>query len=274
MAFVGVAGGRLLRRAADRRGSLCVHDTRPAMRRGTAVTMKSRGAKTRGNNAVRESLYIEVEDPSYDAYKVEPAVEILREGGLGVIPTDTSYVFVCAISSREGVNRIYSLKSSSSPTRKPLSILCRDLSMVQHYVHSLDRRTFKLLKQTLPGPYTYILPATTEVPRIVIEHKSNRKSWKRREIGVRVPDDAYCQAVLDLLDEPLLCNSVPQTRESMTLACNPADIGDNWCNQVDFVIDHGERRTRLSTVIDLTANPPAVVREGEGDVDVINDAIF
>mmetsp|Transcript_17721 Transcript_17721/g.71508 ORF Transcript_17721/g.71508 Transcript_17721/m.71508 type:complete len:271 (-) Transcript_17721:770-1582(-) len=250
-------------------------DVRTCMRQGgSGISMKMKSVRRSGmkGKSQTEIDYVQVEDPQYDAYKVDSAVQILKQGGVGVIPTDTCYAFACALSSRGGINRLYSLKKTDGgPVKKPLSLLCRDLAMVQTYVHSMDRRLFKLLKSTLPGPYTYILPASSQVPRMVMEHKSHRKSWKRKEIGVRIPDDPYAQAVLEGVDEPLLISGVPLLDDSMTLACNAFDIGENWCNEVDFVVDHGERPWRLSTVVDLGTSPPTIVREGEGDAGIFVD---
>ena len=114
---------------------------------------------------------------------------------MGVIPTDTQHAFVTSISSKHGTQRIYDLKGVSD-RRKPLSLLCVDLSMASQYceLQALPRSWFQAMKSCLPGPYTFILRASAAVPRVVLEHKSHAKVWKRREVGIRVPKNSIAMA--------------------------------------------------------------------------------
>jgi tRNA threonylcarbamoyl adenosine modification protein (Sua5/YciO/YrdC/YwlC family) len=138
-------------------------------------------------------------------------VDILREGGLGVIPTDTCYMFVTPVDSRQGVERIYTIKEVESYKRKPLTLLCKDISQISTYTTATNfKSTFKMLKALLPGPYTFIFPATNDLPRMILEHKNrSAKTWKRRQIGVRIPSDDICREIMEELGKPLLCAGAP-----------------------------------------------------------------
>ena len=157
--------------------------------------------------------YIEIEDPLSDAWKLGPAIDILRDGGLGVIPTDTCYMFVTAVDSRKGVERIYTIKEVESYKTKPLTLLCKDISQISTYTTATNfKSTFKMLKALLPGPYTFIFAATNDLPRMVLEHKNrSAKTWKRRQIGIRIPSDDVCREIIEELGKPLLCAGDMQT---------------------------------------------------------------
>mmetsp|Transcript_14167 Transcript_14167/g.20011 ORF Transcript_14167/g.20011 Transcript_14167/m.20011 type:complete len:180 (-) Transcript_14167:407-946(-) len=129
-------------------------------------------------------LEIEVDEFSDDLWKLTPVVEILKDGGVGILPTDTCYVFCCDVHSRRGVDKIFQLKQYVG-RRKPLSLLCKDISSISKHSDGVDKELFKILKKVLPGPFTFILPANHEVPRVLLEHKKHKKTWKRREVGMR-----------------------------------------------------------------------------------------
>ena len=208
-----------------------------------------------------------------------------------------------------GVDRLAVLKRMRSQ-KKPLSLLCKDIAMVSHYTSSdiLGQKwAFKLLKSTLPGPFTYILPASRETPKNVLEHNNQVRRFKRKEIGIRMPQDPICQYLLDALDAPLLCGSVPEASEDIAgmvfaaveedenfeiteeedegyemynnydfkanymddIATDQAKV--SWIKQVDFIIENGPRGLEgsesLSTICDLTSGTPIVIRQGKGVYD-------
>ena len=153
-------------------------------------------------------------------------------------------------------------------------MLCRDLATIDAFALGIDRPLYKLLRSHLPGPYTFILRASPALPKMV--YHDGQRQWKRAEIGVRIPADPVCAALLEQLDEPLLCSTVP-TEEGEQLVCDelcdvlvtderaPAEIGDTWCGSVDFILDAGPRPLDGSTVYDLRdADQPELVREGLG----------
>jgi tRNA threonylcarbamoyl adenosine modification protein (Sua5/YciO/YrdC/YwlC family) len=194
-------------------------------------------------------------DPDYpEVWRLSSIARLLRDGAVGVVPTDTVYTFVCSIDSRTAIERLYRLKQMDA--RKPLSILCRDMSMMSRYTRSLSSSAFRALRRCLPGPYTFIFKASSEVPRIMLR--------KRRTIGVRIPDDEICTALLQELELPLLCSSVRTPDDSFWN--NPAEISEKHKGRLDFVVDGGERLADPSTVIDYTERSPEIIRAGKGDI--------
>jgi len=227
--------------------------------------------KKYGQSYGGDPLYVNIEDPVYDVWRLDPVIEMIKKGSVGVIPTDTSYAFVCDLFSREGVDRVLRLKQAES-VKKPLALLCKDMSSISKYTKSTGKTVFKLLKECFPGPYTLILSASPEVPRAFVESKTHRKSWKRREVGVRIPNDDTCLAILQELDNPLLCSSVPSSKEEYNMLSyvnrEASSIMAAWYNQVDFVVDTGPipSDNQYSTVVDLTASTPIILREGSGPI--------
>lgn len=258
--------------------------------------------KKKGNKP--EIIY--VEDIHSDMWRVESVISMLQNGGVGVICTDTCYSFVTQITSTKGIDKIAELKGMKHQ-KKPLSILCKDFSMISKYTQNVcdQKWAFKLLKSTLPGAFTYILPSSKETPKLVVEHNNKVKRFKRKEIGVRMPDDPICEYLLGKLDVPLLCGSVPEAsedvigmlfshvdsegdkdesawRKEMETANNELDFDQktdymaameelDWLDKVDFIIENGPRGldgpSTLSTVVDLTSGRPIVIRQGKGAYD-------
>mmetsp|Transcript_12751 Transcript_12751/g.20421 ORF Transcript_12751/g.20421 Transcript_12751/m.20421 type:complete len:292 (+) Transcript_12751:57-932(+) len=208
----------------------------------------------------------------WDFWKLDSAVKAIKEGGIVVLPTDSCYTFVADVNSRDAVQRIYTIKDMKDPiTAKPLSLLCHSISQISEYTSGLSSRSaFKIIKQSLPGPYTFILPASNKLPKIIIEHKEHKRGWRRKEIGVRMPKEPIVLEFLKLLDNPVLCSSVPVSRDSKILATEGAQVADVWAHCVDFVIDAGERDSNPSTVVDMTDDSGKIrlLREGAGDTEI------
>ena len=199
-------------------------------------------------------MYVQVDPETWDLWRLESVVRSLREGGLGVIPTDTVYAFVCSISNKKAIERLYRTKKLDE--RKPLSILCHDFSMVSQYTHGFPNNWFRVARRSLPGPYTFILRANNRIPRLMLR--------KRRTVGIRIPNDPVCLALLSELDGPLLCSSVRTEDDSFWNV--PAAISQAYGNRLDFVVDAGERLAEPSTIIDLSEGEPHIVRSGKGDM--------
>ncbi|MBF0163523.1 MAG: threonylcarbamoyl-AMP synthase [Magnetococcales bacterium] len=189
---------------------------------------------------------------------IAQAVEILREGGVIVYPTDTTYGLGCGISSRKGVERIMRIKQLANSHQ--LSILVSDLSDIAHYAR-VDNATYRLLKRFLPGPYTFILDATREVPKSILP--------RRKTIGLRIPDHPICLELLKSLGEPLLSTSMRFANETEILS-DPYIIHERTDHLVDLVIDAGLLPASPSTVVDLTGSAPEVLRAGAGDPTVFS----
>ncbi|MBF0191206.1 MAG: threonylcarbamoyl-AMP synthase [Magnetococcales bacterium] len=187
---------------------------------------------------------------------ITQVAEILREGGVIVYPTDTTYGLGCGLSSRKGVERIMRIKQMASSHQ--LSILVSDLSDIARYAR-VDNATYRLLKRFLPGPYTFILEATREVPKTILP--------KRKTIGLRIPDHPICLELLKGLGEPLLSTSMRFAGETEILS-DPYVIYTRTDHLVDLVIDAGMLPASPSTVVDLTGPTPVVLRAGAGDPDV------
>mmetsp|Transcript_28606 Transcript_28606/g.50365 ORF Transcript_28606/g.50365 Transcript_28606/m.50365 type:complete len:316 (+) Transcript_28606:27-974(+) len=238
---------------------------------------RRRSLERRGQKEVNPAL----KDNEFLIDTPERAAELLNQGAVGVIPTDTSYAFVCKLSNKEGVDRMYKIKEPQSGSfedddddevqwqtswKKGMSLLCKDIQQIQKHVDQLPDRSFKILKKTLPGPYTYILPTTNKLPRFVVEHNNQRRSWKRKEVGIRMPDNEALKAILDQTDEPLVCTSVPFW-SSPEVACSLDDLENTWCSKVDFVMAQEESLGSVSTIVDLTQDTPVVLREGKGSLE-------
>ncbi|MBF0339407.1 MAG: threonylcarbamoyl-AMP synthase [Magnetococcales bacterium] len=190
---------------------------------------------------------------------ITQVAEILREGGVIVYPTDTTYGLGCGISSRKGVERILRIKHL--PTSHQLSILVSDLSDIARYAR-VDNATYRLLKRFLPGPYTFILEATREVPKTILP--------KRKTIGLRIPDHPICLELLKSLGEPLLSTSMRFPGENEEILSDPYVIHTRTDHLVDLVIDAGMLPAAPSTVVDLTGPSPEVLRAGAGDPTVFS----
>ena len=202
-------------------------------------------------------IQIHPEDPQ--PRLIKQVVECLQDGGVIIYPTDTVYGIGCDINKVKAVEKICRLKGVD-PQKAQLSFICKDLSHLSDYTKSIDTPLYRLLKNILPGPYTFILPASKQVPKIVQSKKST--------IGLRVPDNNICRHILELLDNPLLSSSLPGDGEVETYT-DPEVMQETFGHQVDFVIDGGIGGMVPSTIIDCTGPEWVVTREGKGDIDVL-----
>ncbi len=185
---------------------------------------------------------------------VSQVVSILKEGGIIIYPTDTIYGLGCDIFHPKAVERICRIKNVD-PKKAQLSFICRDLSHLSDFTKSIDTPLYRVLKTHLPGPFTFILPASRQVPKIL-------KS-KKETIGLRVPDNVICDAILEQLGNPLLSASLPG--EMIEEYTNPEIIYETFGHQVDLVIDGGAGGIIPSTVIDCTTPDWEVTRQGLGE---------
>ncbi|MEM6291604.1 MAG: L-threonylcarbamoyladenylate synthase [Myxococcota bacterium] len=186
--------------------------------------------------------------------KLQPAVDALRRGNVIIYPTDTGYAFGCALSSGKGIGTLRKLKGIHDKHPKPLTMLVKDLSQIGRYGH-MGNRHFRVVRRLLPGPYTMILPATQDIPRSM----RNRN----HEVGLRLPDHAVCQMLVELLEEPLLTGSVTAAEGEFDLE-EPEDLERIHGRVVSVVIDAGPLWPEPSTVLRLFDNEIEVLREGQG----------
>ncbi|MDQ6901743.1 MAG: L-threonylcarbamoyladenylate synthase [Bacteroidota bacterium] len=180
--------------------------------------------------------------------------DCLRNGGIIIYPTDTIYGLGCDIFHPEAVKRICQIKNVD-PQKAMLSFICRDLSHLSDYTKSIDTPLYRVLKNHLPGPYTFILPASKQVPKIL-------KS-KKDTIGLRVPDNVICSAILTTLENPILSASLPG--EMVEEYTDPEIIYEKFGKLVDYVIDGGPGGIIPSTVVDCTSEDWVVTRHGLGE---------
>ncbi len=186
---------------------------------------------------------------------ISQAVAILRSGGLIVYPTDSGYALGCCIGDKAAQERIRRIRRLDD--KHDFTLVCRDLSEISIYA-KVDNAAYRLMRVATPGPYTFILRATHEVPRRL-------QNPKRKTIGIRVPDNAIACSLLDALGEPLMSSTLIVPDESMPLT-DPDDIESRLGKQVDLVIDGGYCGIEPTTVVDLMGDVPEVVRVGKGDV--------
>ena len=189
--------------------------------------------------------------------------DALANGQVVVIPTDTIYAFACSINFKKTVERIAALKGFTVKQAK-YSLLCSNLSMASEYIRPLSKDYYQILRSTLPGPYTYILEASNSVPR----HYTNAD----KTIGIRIPDNPICQAIIDALGAPLIATSVryldKDIDEEPEYITNPELIEESFGHKVDMVVDGGEGNTQPSTVVDLSGDEPVVLRQGKGEFEL------
>ncbi len=184
---------------------------------------------------------------------LSPAVDCLKDGGLLVYPTDSVYGLGCDLFNKNAVEKIYRIKGSDK--RKLLSFICRDLKNISEYAY-VSNAAYKIMKHLLPGPYTFILNATKQVPKMLLE--------KRATVGIRVPDNVVCQALLSKFDKPIISTSA--CLPDQEYLSDTEEIAKTFEHLADVFLDSGPGGLEPSTIIDFTQEEPVVVRQGKGKV--------
>ncbi|MDP5053607.1 MAG: L-threonylcarbamoyladenylate synthase [Congregibacter sp.] len=200
------------------------------------------------------SQFFQIHPDNPQARLVRQAADIVRGGGVIVYPTDSAYALGCHIGDKSALDRIRRIRKLDD--RHNFTLVCRDLSEIATYAR-VDNVVYRLLKQYTPGPYTFILKATSEVPKRLMQAK-------RRTIGLRVPDNAITQALLGDLGEPLMSVSMIMPGDELPLI-DPYEIRELLEHEVDLVIDGGYCGMEATTVVDLADEKPMVLRAGKGD---------
>ena len=198
--------------------------------------------------------YVDVHPVNPQRRLIGQVVELLRADGLIAYPTDSCYALGCALGNKEGLERIKAIRRLDD--RHHFTLMCRDFAQLGQFVH-IDNAVFRAIKAATPGSYTFILPATKEVPRRMMHPK-------KKTVGARIPEHVVTQALLDELGEPLLSSSLllPGLEEPMTQGW---EIKEELDHVVDAVIDSGECGTEPTTVIDFERGEPEILRRGAGD---------
>jgi tRNA threonylcarbamoyl adenosine modification protein (Sua5/YciO/YrdC/YwlC family) len=198
--------------------------------------------------------YFDVHPENPQRRSVGQVVELVREGGLIAYPTDSCFALGCQLGNREGIDRIRTIRQLDD--RHHFTLVCQDFAQLGQFVH-ISNAVFRSIKAATPGSYTFILPATKEVPRRLLHPK-------KKTVGVRIPDHVVTQALLEELGEPMLSSTLllPDEEEPMTQGWEIKELLDH---QLDAVVDSGDCGTEPTTVIDFSDDVPEVVRVGAGD---------
>jgi tRNA threonylcarbamoyl adenosine modification protein (Sua5/YciO/YrdC/YwlC family) len=191
---------------------------------------------------------------------IRRSVEILLDGGVILYPTDSSYALGCQIGEKSAMERIRRIRKLDD--KHNFTLVCRDLSEITTYA-KIDNQAFRLLKSLTPGPYTFIHEATKQVPRRLLHPK-------RKTIGIRVPDNEICRALLGELDQPILSTTLIMPDDDRPLT-DPEEMRELLDKQVDLIIDGGFCGLEPTTVVDMTAEPPSLMRLGKGDATLFEE---
>jgi tRNA threonylcarbamoyl adenosine modification protein (Sua5/YciO/YrdC/YwlC family) len=190
---------------------------------------------------------------------IAQAVEVLSKGGLLIYPTDTVYGLGCDINHAKAVELVCRLKNINLK-KQNLSFICSDLSHLSDFAKPIDNSTFKLIKRHLPGPFTFILEANNNVPKLF---KNNKKT-----VGIRVPNNSIINEIVKQLGNPVLSTSIHDEDEIIEYTTDPELIHEKWGDKVDLVIDGGYGDNVASTIVDCTTGSFDIVRQGKGILDV------
>ena len=194
-------------------------------------------------------------DKNNSAELIDSVVQVLLKGGVIIYPTDTMYAIGCSIQSQQAVNRICEIRQIK-PTKNRFSFICADLSAISNFAKVSDF-AFKILKRYLPGAYTFVLPASSKVPSILVQSK--------KTVGIRIPDYAPILEIVQQLGHPILTSSLPTDGLDVEDYTDPSLIAEQYGNQVDLILDGGNGGLIPSTVIDLQDDLIEIIREGAGD---------
>ncbi|WP_066753409.1 L-threonylcarbamoyladenylate synthase [Proteus myxofaciens] len=198
-------------------------------------------------------FYIHPDNPQ--ARLIEQSADILRKGGVVIYPTDSGYAIGCCLDNKDAMTRICRIRQIDK--NHNFTLMCRDLSEIATYAH-VDNVVFRLIKNNTPGNYTFILKATKDVPKRLMNEK-------RKTIGLRVPSNPIALALLENIDEPLMSTSLILPGNDFAES-DPEEINDLLGKQVDLVIHGGYLGQKLTTVVDFTEDTPVIIREGMGDI--------
>lgn len=182
---------------------------------------------------------------------LKAAAEVLGAGGLIIYPTDSVYGLGCDLFDKKAVEKIYQIKGKDK--RKLLSFICPDLKGIAEYAY-VSNPAYKIMRHLLPGPYTFILTATKQVPKILLE--------QRKTVGIRVPDNKVCQALLSEFGRPIISTSA--CLPDQDFLTDPDEIEETFARTVDLFLDAGPGGLERSTIVDLTQDEPILIRQGKG----------
>lgn len=206
-------------------------------------------------------MLIEIHSANPDQRKIDKVVAVLKNGGVAIIPTDTIYALACDIYSHKAIDKVCRIKNVKLE-KSNFSFLCSDLANISKYTRAFDRRIYKLLNKALPGPYTFILEAGSEVPSIF--------RAKKKTIGIRIPDNKAVQMIIEGIGNPLMSTSLHDLDSIIAYPTDPNIIFDLYEHSVDIIVNAGYGGNTGSTIIDCTVGEPTIIRQGLGNTDFLS----
>lgn len=206
-------------------------------------------------------MLLRINDKNIPFESISTIVNCLKDGGIIIYPTDTVYALGCDITHTRAIEKICKLKGIK-PEKSNFSFVCSDLSHLSEFTKAIPNHVFRIMKKALPGPYTFILEANNNVPKLL---KQNKKT-----VGIRVPDNAICKEIVERLGNPLISSSLVDMNDDIVeYFSDPETIYQQYGDKVDLVIDAGFGNIYPSTVIDCSGDDMEVIREGLGSLEVL-----
>jgi len=202
---------------------------------------------------------LSIQPENINSKHLDEVVCVLKGGGVIIYPTDTVYAMGCLSDQPHAIARLAKMKGIKVEKSR-FSFLFKDISDLSEYVKPFDTPTFKLLNRSLPGPYTFLLPAVKKLPK---------PFNKRKRIGVRIVDFPFINQLLEKLSTPLITTSIHHQDQVVDYETDPNIIYEMWCKQIDYMIETGYGGNRPSTVVDLSVSPFEILREGKGSLDLL-----
>lgn len=203
--------------------------------------------------------FIKLYEENPNEKQVREVVAVLRNGGLIIFPTDTVYGLGCDINNPKALKKLAQLKGVNIE-KANFSFITDSLSNLSEYVGQINTSIYKLLKRALPGPYTFIMPSNSKLPK---------PFKKKKTVGIRIPDNSIIIAIVTELGNPIASTSIKDTDEIIEYTTDPEDIFYNWQNKVDIIIDGGFGGNQASTIVDVSTGVAEIIREGKGSVVIL-----
>lgn len=202
-------------------------------------------------------MLIEILGSTPDSRKIKQVVDVLKNGGIVVIPTDTIYAFATSLNNKKGLERLAKFKGVKL-NKAQFSLICDGLSDIASFTRPIERNVFRALKNSLPGPFTFILNANNHVAKLFGTNK--------KEVGIRVPNHQITKAIVEELGHPLVSTSVHDNDEIIEYTTDPEAIFNRYEDQVDLVVDSGYGKNQASTIVDCTTGELTILRQGIGEL--------
>jgi tRNA threonylcarbamoyl adenosine modification protein (Sua5/YciO/YrdC/YwlC family) len=203
--------------------------------------------------------FIKIHPQNPEMRKVNRVIEVLRSGGIIIYPTDTIYGIGCDLMNRKAIEHLCKIMDIK-PNKLDLSFICHDLSQISEFAKRIDTPVFKVLKKSLPGPFTFILESSSRVPKILGVNK--------KTVGIRIPDHQITRSLVETLGNPIITSSIKDEDIIVEYTTDPEEIYEDFKNKVDIVIDGGAGGNVPSTVVDCTGEELMVLRQGLGRIEV------